>query len=253
MMERDWKLQCHEFLALDAPQLEPELKTLSLSHPASRCPQCGHNIRAWENIPLISYLLLRAKCSACSTPISIQYPLVEAATAIISFMVAWRFGITLACAAALIFSWVLIALTLIDAHKQLLPDSLTLPLLWGGVLVNLNGVFTDLESSVMGAIAGYLLLWSVYHAFRLLTGKQGMGYGDFKLLAALGAWTGWQLLPQIILLSSVVGAALGISMLLAGKHRREQPMPFGPYLAVAGWIALLWGQEINRMYLGSIQ
>ena len=253
MMERDWKIQCHEFLELGAPELSDETRTLSLSTPVSRCPQCGHKIRAWENIPVISYLLLRAKCSSCKSHISIQYPLVEAITGAVSLVVAWRFGVSMEMLAALVFSWILLALTLIDLKKTLLPDSLTLPLLWLGLLLALNNTFTDLTSSVIGAAAGYLVLWLVFHAFRLVTGKEGMGYGDFKLLAALGAWAGWQLLPQIILLSSVVGALIGIGLLVTGKNKRSQPIPFGPYLAVAGWIALLWGQDINRLYLGSIQ
>jgi leader peptidase (prepilin peptidase) / N-methyltransferase len=252
MMERDWKIQCHDYLSLGEPEFEHELKHLNLSTPASRCPHCGHKIRFWENIPVISYILLRAKCSSCKAPISIQYPLVEAATGLLSLVVAWRFGVTLEMLAALLFTWILIALTLIDLDKQLLPDSLTLPLLWLGLVVNLFGVVTDLRSSVIGAVAGYLVLWSVFHLFRLITGKEGMGYGDFKLLAALGAWMGWQLLPQIVLVSSVVGAVLGISMIVIGKNRRTQPIPFGPYLAIAGWIALLWGQEINHLYLGLI-
>jgi leader peptidase (prepilin peptidase)/N-methyltransferase len=252
MMDRDWKIQCHEFLELGEPELEPALKQLSLSSPASRCPHCGHKIRFWENIPVLSYILLRAKCSACKAAISIQYPLVEFITGVLSLVVAWRFGVSLEMLAALAFTWVLIALTLIDLHKQLLPDNLTLPLLWLGLVINIFGVFTDITSSVIGAAAGYLVLWSVYHAFRLLTGKEGMGYGDFKLLAALGAWMGWQFLPQIVLVSSVVGAVFGITMIVLGKNQRTQAIPFGPYLAVAGWIALLWGQELNQLYLGSI-
>jgi leader peptidase (prepilin peptidase)/N-methyltransferase len=251
-MERDWKIQCHEFLDLGEPEFEPPLKQLSLSSPASRCPHCGHKIRFWENIPVLSYLMLRAKCSSCKAPISIQYPLVEFMTGVLSLVVAWRFGVSLEMLAALAFTWILIALTLIDLHKQLLPDNLTLPLLWLGLVINIFGVFTDITSSVIGAAAGYLVLWSVYHAFRLLTGKEGMGYGDFKLLAALGAWMGWQFLPQIVLVSSVVGAVFGITMIVLGKNQRTQAIPFGPYLAVAGWIALLWGQELNQLYLGSI-
>ncbi len=252
MLERDWKIQCHEFLELGEPKLESGLKNLGLATPASRCPQCGHKIRAWENIPVLSYILLGAKCSACKTHISLRYPIVEAITGLLSLIVAWKLGVTLEMLAALILTWVLIALTLIDADTQLLPDNITLPLLWAGLLLNLFGVFTDISSSVIGAIAGYLVLWSVFHLFRLITGKEGMGYGDFKLLAALGAWLGWQFLPQIVLVSSVVGAVFGITMILIGKNQRTQAIPFGPYLAVAGWIALLWGSEINQLYLGSL-
>lgn len=252
ILERDWKLQCHEFLELGEPELEPALKDLGLATPASRCPQCGHKIRAWENIPVLSYILLRAKCASCKTHISMRYPIVEAITGVLSLVVAWQLGVTIEMLAALVFTWVLIALTLIDADTQLLPDSITLPLLWAGLLLNLFGVFTDIGSSVIGAVAGYLVLWSVFHLFRLITGKEGMGYGDFKLLAALGAWMGWQFLPQIVLVSSVVGAVFGITMILIGKNQRTQAIPFGPYLAVAGWIALLWGSQINQLYLGSL-
>ncbi len=249
MMERDWKLECHEFLELEPPELENELTSLSLASPASACPNCGHKIRFWENIPVISYLFLRAKCSSCSTSISIQYPAVELLTALASFAVAYTFGVTIQTVADLLFTWVLIALTLIDIKKQLLPDSITLPLLWAGILLSFFDVFTDLRSSVIGAIAGYMILWSIYQLFKLLTKKEGMGFGDFKLLAALGAWAGYSYLPQIILVSSVVGSIIGISMLVIGRTKQQQPIPFGPYLAVAGWITLLWGETINTTYL----
>jgi len=198
-------------------------------------------------------VFLRGKCSSCKTHISLQYPAVEFITGVLSLTVAMQFGVSLATLAALILTWCLVALTLIDLHKQLLPDSITLPLLWLGIAYAFTGDFTDISSSVIGAIAGYLILWLVFHAFRLITGKEGMGYGDFKLLAALGAWCGWQLLPQIILLSSLVGAIAGIGMLVTGYTKRAQPIPFGPYLATAGWIALLWGEQINSAYLGFIQ
>ena len=249
MMERDWKLECHEFLELDKPDVKPDLLSINLATPSSACPNCGHQIRFWENIPVISYLLLKAKCSSCKTPISIQYPTVELLTGIASLITAYTFGVSLQTITALIFTWVLIALTLIDLKKQLLPDSMTLPLLWFGIFISLFEVFTDLKSSVIGAMAGYLILWSVYHLFKLLTKKEGMGFGDFKLLAALGAWIGFSYLPQIILISSVVGSIAGISMLLIGKTKQQQPIPFGPYLAIAGWIALLWGDTINTTYL----
>lgn len=249
MMERDWKLECHEFLELEPPKVEQRLSSLNLSTPASACPNCGHNLRFWENIPVLSYLFLGAKCSSCKTSISIQYPVVELLTGIASLIVAYRFGVTLQTLAALFFTWVLIALTLIDLKKQLLPDNMTLPLLWFGLFISFFDLFTDLKSSVIGAMAGYLILWSVYYLFKLLTKKEGMGFGDFKLLAALGAWAGFSYLPQIILISSVVGSIAGITMLLVGKTRQQQPIPFGPYLAVAGWIALLWGETINTAYL----
>lgn len=252
MMERNWKQECHEYLELDPPQFEPEISSLNLATPASACPRCGHKIRFWENIPVISYLLLRGKCSCCGTKISIQYPLVELITSFISVIVAERFGVSVQTLAALGISWVLIALTLIDLKKQLLPDNLTLPLLWAGILLSFFEVFTDLQASVIGAMAGYLVLWSVYHLFKLLTGKEGMGFGDFKLLAALGAWTGYSYIPQIILLSSAVGAVIGIGLLISGKTGRQQPIPFGPYLAIAGWIALLWGDAINAAYFNFI-
>jgi len=249
MMERDWKHECHEFLALEPPKTEENMLSFNLATPVSACPNCGHKLRFWENIPVVSYLFLKAKCSSCGTNISLQYPVVELLTGIASLIVAFQFGVTLQTLAALFFTWVLLALTLIDLKKQLLPDNMTLPLLWLGLFISFFEIFTDLQSSVIGAMAGYLILWSVYHLFKLLTKKEGMGFGDFKLLAALGAWAGYSYLPQIILVSSVVGSIAGISMLLIGKTKQQQPIPFGPYLAVAGWIALLWGETINQTYL----
>ncbi len=249
MMERDWKRECHEFLELPAPEFETRLVALNLATPASACPNCGHQLRFWENIPVISYLFLRARCSSCGTTISIQYPAVELITGIASLFAAFAFGVSIQTVAALFFTWVLIALTLIDLKKQLLPDNMTLPLLWSGIFLSFFDIFTDLSSSVIGAIAGYMILWSVYQLFKLLTKKEGMGFGDFKLLAALGAWAGFSYLPQIILVSSVVGSIIGISMLIFGKTKQQQPIPFGPYLAIAGWIALLWGETINATYL----
>jgi len=249
MMERDWKSECHEFLELDPPPFDNRLASINLATPTSACPNCGHNLRAWENIPVISYLLLKAKCSSCKTSISVQYPIVELLTGIASLVIAYKFGVTLQTVAALFFTWALIALTLIDLKKQLLPDSITMPLLWFGIFISLFNIFTDLKSSVIGAIAGYLILWSVFHLFKLITKKDGMGYGDFKLLSALGAWAGFSYLPQIILISSVVGSIIGISMIILGKTKQQQPIPFGPYLAIAGWIALLWGEQINTSYL----
>lgn len=252
MMERDWKLECHEFLELDPPEIKQDQLSFNLARPASACPNCGHKLRVWENIPVVSYLFLKARCSSCGTKISLQYPIVELLTGIASLIVADRFGVTLQTLSALFFTWVLIALTLIDLKKQLLPDNMTLPLLWFGIFFSFFALFTDLKSSIIGAMAGYLILWSVYHLFKLLTKKEGMGYGDFKLLAALGAWMGFSYLPQIILVSSIVGSIVGISMLLTGKTKQQQPIPFGPYLAIAGWIALLWGETINQTYLSFI-
>lgn len=247
MLERGWKAECREYLGLegDASDSEP----LSLSKPRSRCPACGHAISALRNIPVISYLLLHGRCANCDTAIGARYPLVELTTAVLSLAVAWHFGVTWQTLAGLIFTWVLVALAMIDLDTQLLPDQITLPFLWLGLFFNLFGVFTDLQSAVIGAIAGYLVLWVVFQLFRLLTGKEGMGFGDFKLLALFGAWFGWQMLPQIILIASVVGAVSGLGLILLRRHEQGKPIPFGPYLAVAGWIALLWGQQINQAYL----
>ena len=245
MMDNDWRSQCAELHG----QATLDAEVLSLSVPRSRCPQCGHPITALENIPVISWLALRGKCSACRTPISPRYPIVEALTCLLSTLAAVHFGFGWAAAGALLLIWGLMALTFIDYDTQLLPDSITLPLLWAGLLLNLFGTYTDLQSAVVGAMAGYLSLWSVYWGFKLVTGKEGMGYGDFKLLAALGAWLGWQTLPLIILLSSLVGALLGITLIVLAKRGRNVPIPFGPYLATAGLIALLWGKELTQAYL----
>ena len=250
MMEQEWQAQCAELQGKPASTVE----ALSLAKPRSRCPACGHAISAYENIPLISYLfLLKGKCSACGTRISARYPLVEAFTGLISAYVAWHFGPSLQCAGALLLIWALIALAVIDFDTQLLPDSITLPLLWLGLAFNMFATYTDLPSAVTGAMIGYGSLWSIFWLFKLATGKEGMGYGDFKLLGALGAWLGWQMLPAIILLSSVVGAAVGIALIVASRHGRNVPIPFGPYLAAAGAIALLWGQQITQSYLGLIR
>lgn len=247
MMEKEWAGQCAE-LSGQEPKQAP---VFNLSTPRSRCPHCQDAIGALENIPVISYLFLGGKCKSCRNPISVRYPLIEALTGILSTVVAWQFGFSWGCLAALIFTWSLIALTFIDLDHQLLPDKITLPLVWLGIFTNLFGLFTDINSSVIGAIVGYLTLWSVYHLFKLVTGKEGMGYGDFKLLAALGAWMGWQYLPMIVLLSSLVGAIVGISLILLKNHQRDIPIPFGPYLAAAGWIAFIWGDTINRVYLSA--
>jgi len=248
MLERGWHRQCHELLERDEEEASQPAR-FDLVQPASHCPNCGHGIAARDNIPVLSYLLLRGRCRHCRNPISPRYPLVELLTAVLSVAVAWRFGISWQTAAAIPLTWALVALTFIDFDHKLLPDAITLPLLWSGLLLNLGGLFTTLPSAVIGAIAGYLSLWLVFHAFRLLTGKEGMGYGDFKLLAAFGAWLGWQLLPLVVLLSSLVGAVIGIAMMLFGGHRRGTPIPFGPFLAAAGWIALLWGEALTRLYL----
>jgi leader peptidase (prepilin peptidase)/N-methyltransferase len=247
MMERDWAAQCAELKGEAPPVFEP----LSLARPRSRCPQCGHSITALENIPVVSWLLLRGRCKGCAAPISLRYPLIEALTGLLFFLAAWHFGFTAAGLGALVFIAALLALTTIDFDTQLLPDDITLPLLWIGLALNAFNVFTDLKSAVIGAMAGYLSLWGVYWLFKLFTGKEGMGYGDFKLLAALGAWLGWQMLPLTILLSSLVGAVVGIALMVFARHGRNVPIPFGPYLAAAGVVALVWGKPLTRAYLGA--
>jgi len=251
MMEREWRAQCAELAAPTEATHSPveESASYNLVVPRSRCPSCGHAITALENIPIVSWLVLRGKCSACSTPISVRYPAVEIAAGLTAGYAAWRYGFSLAGLGAMVFCWVMIALTFIDLDTQLLPDDLTLLLLWGGLALNLAATFAPLPSAVIGAIAGYLSLWTVYWAFKLATGKEGMGFGDFKLLAAIGAWLGWQALPLVILLSSMVGAVAGISLMIFTKHGRNNPIPFGPYLATAGLIALFWGPEITRRWL----
>jgi leader peptidase (prepilin peptidase)/N-methyltransferase len=246
MMERDWAAQCAELRGETAPLFEP----LSLARPRSRCPRCGHSITALENIPIVSWLLLRGKCKSCAALISFRYPLIEALTGLLFAYAAWHFGFTAAGLGALVFFAALVALTGIDFDTQLLPDDITLPLLWLGLALNAFGIYTDLKSAVIGAMAGYLALWAVYWSFKLVTGKEGMGYGDFKLLAALGAWLGWQMLPLTVLLSSLVGAVVGIALMAFARHGRNVPIPFGPYLAAAGAIALLWGKPLTQAYLG---
>ncbi|MEO6021756.1 MAG: A24 family peptidase [Burkholderiales bacterium] len=249
MMEREWHEQCAEFSGGGGSgDVKPQPK-YNLVVPRSACPACGHQITALENIPVVSYLALRGRCRGCGTKISARYPIVEACTAVLSGLVAWHFGFTVAGLSALVLLWALIALTFIDTDTQLLPDGITLPLLWLGLIVNLSHTFTDIQSAVLGAVFGYLALWTVYWLFKLITKKEGMGYGDFKLLAALGAWLGWQTLPLIILLSSVVGAVVGIVLIILARTGRNVPLPFGPYLAMAGFIALLWGGGIMKSYL----
>lgn len=245
MMEQEWQAQCNELQGIE----NTEKIKFTLATPRSACPSCGHQISAIENIPVISYLVLKGKCRACKTSISMRYPLVELLTATLAGLVAWKFGYSTFTIFALIFTFALISLTFIDADTQLLPDDITLPLLWLGLLFNLDIGFTDLRSAVVGAMAGYLSLWSIYWLFKLVTGKEGMGYGDFKLLAAIGAWFGWQLLPAVILLSSISGALIGVGMILFAKKQRETPMPFGPYLAVAGIAALFFGAQLSSFYL----
>lgn len=245
MMTRAWQQQCAELNGKEAE----EVPRYNLLVPRSACPHCGHPISAAENIPVFSYLLLLGKCKGCGAAISIRYPVVEAVSGVLSAYAAWHFGFGIAALAALLFIWALLALTAIDIDTQLLPDDITLPLLWLGLLFNLGGTFVDLKSAVIGAISGYLVLWSIYWLFKLITGKEGMGYGDFKLLAAIGAWLGWQMLPLVIMLSSLVGAVVGITLIAVARHGRNVPIPFGPYLAGGGLIALFWGQTLTQGYL----
>ncbi len=243
MLTRSWQDQAREALELEAPPVSPPFNLIT---PRSRCGNCGTQISAWQNVPVISWLLLRGKCGSCSAPISARYPLVEVLTAVLSLVVVATFGYTWTGLAALIFTWAMIALAFIDLDTKLLPDNLTLPLLWLGLALNLGHMFTDLSSAVIGAIAGYLVLWMVYWAFKLITGKEGMGYGDFKLLAAFGAWFGWQVLPMLVLVSSVAGVVLGGAWLISRRSR--EPIPFGPFLAVAGWVMLIWRDTVSSLF-----
>ncbi len=247
MMETRWRRDCCELLEIEGEKHEAPL---NLATPNSHCPHCKAPVKAWQNIPVISYLLLGGKCGSCGAAISKRYPTLELLTGVMTMVLTWYFDLSPALGGAILLTWALITLTMIDVDHQLLPDDITLPLIWLGLAFNLNGTYASLPDAVIGAMAGYLSLWSVYWAFKLLTGKEGMGYGDFKLLAALGAWLGWQLLPVIILLSSVVGAVVGIALMVLKQRGREVPIPFGPYLAAAGWIALLWGHDIMARYLG---
>jgi len=275
MLEREWALQAADIRGEEAPEVEHinlatprsrcphcghmigaleniPLLSINLATPRSRCPHCGHMIGALENIPLLSFLFLRGRCSHCQAPISGRYPVVEALSGVLSAYAAWHFGFTPAAAGALIFIWSMIALAFIDLDTHLLPDNITLPLLWAGLIFNVVHTYTDLASAVIGAAAGYLVLWSVFWLFKLVTGKEGMGYGDFKLLAAIGAWLGWQHLPLTLLFSSLVGAIVGIALVAFARHNRSTPIPFGPYLATAGLIALFWGDVIASAYRASI-
>ncbi|WP_394172639.1 prepilin peptidase [Thalassotalea litorea] len=269
MLEQEWFCECRELLeeelndkgskALRASRAEPgsssqenKGQTLSLSKPASTCPYCGHKIKIWENIPVISWLFLKGKCSSCKKPISIRYPTIELITGVLSAVIAAHYGVTWTTLAMLVLTWCLIALTMIDFDNMILPDQITLPLVWLGLLLNLNGMFVDLQTAVIGAVAGYMSLYTVFWLFKLVTGKEGMGFGDFKLFAVFGAWFGWQLLPLLILMASLVGAIIGISLMVFRNHEGSKPIPFGPYLAIAGWITALWGEGIWSWYMGML-
>ena len=254
MMEREWRAQCEELAETEATDIPAG--RFDLVFPRSRCTSCDAQITAMQNVPIVSYLILRGKCASCGSSISKRYPIVETLSAILTAIVAWRFGFGWESAAAVLLTWTLIAISVIDIDHQIIPDSISLPFIWIGLMLSLfhpmqgsEVLFIDSETAVVGALAGYLSLWTIYQLFRLMTGKEGMGYGDFKLLAVLGAWLGWQMLPLIILLSAIVGAVVGISMIVFRRADRSTPIPFGPYLAAAGWIAMLWGPQIVAAYL----
>ena len=262
MMERDWYLQARLIIAgrgLKGDALFKAQQTIideeaakpafNLAVPASTCPRCQHKIKPWENIPVLSWILLRAKCSACHLPISVRYPSIELATAVLGALVYCQFGLSVQALSLLGFTYVLVALFWIDVDHQLLPDSLTLPLLWAGLLLNLNGVFTSLESALIGAVVGYLSLWSIYWGFKLLTGKDGMGFGDFKLMAAVGAWFGWEILPQVILWSAVVGAVIGVALIVVQGRDKQKPMAYGPFIALAAWLLAVYGEQLSPLLL----
>ena len=253
MLEQGWKSECREFLADElANPIQVNESPITLSTPSSSCPKCQHKIRFYENIPVISWVFLKGKCSQCKAKISLRYPMVELATAMLSVVIAANYGVTFTTLMLLVLTWGLICLTLIDVDHMLLPDQITLPLLWLGLLVNINGAIVPLHDAVVGAVAGYMSLFSIFWLFKLITGKDGMGHGDFKLVALFGAWIGWQLLPLLILMASAVGAVIGISLMVFKNHQREQAIPFGPYLAIAGWITLLWGNGIWSWYLSTL-
>lgn len=255
MMERDWREQCEEF-AKSPPVLDIPEERFDLVVPRSRCPSCGNSIKAWQNIPVISYLILGGRCANCKESISARYPVVEMMTAVLAAVCAWRFGVGWEALMAIVLTLMLVPVAMIDADTQLIPDSIVLPLMWIGLAMSLfhpmdgaDTLFIAPRDAIIGAMAGYLSLWSVYQLFKLMTGKEGMGYGDFKLLAALGAWLGWQHLHVIILMSAVVGAVVGLTMMAFRNHERSVPIPFGPYLAAAGWVTMLWGRDIWNLYL----
>ena len=246
MMEAQWRAECASLAGEEPAAAE----AFNLVHPRSRCPSCGTQITALQNVPVVSWLVLRGKCARCKAPISLRYPAIEIAAGVLAAVMAWRFGYSAALLGALVFSWALLALTFIDLDTQLLPDDITLPLLWAGLLANMFGAFTDLRSAVLGAVGGYMLLWLVYWGFRLIAKKEGMGYGDFKLLAALGAWVGWQVLPFIVVVSAGVGAIVGGIVLWLSKRGMETRIPFGPYLALGGLAALLYGRQAVIWWIG---
>ncbi|WP_374603216.1 A24 family peptidase [Niveibacterium sp.] len=248
IMEWEWHQQAAEIRGDEPPTSAP----FSIARPRSRCPHCGTQIASWQNVPLLSYLILRGRCAHCQAPIGIRYPIVELLGGVSAAFAAWHFGFTWAALGAMAFGWAMIALTFIDLDTQLLPDSITLPLLWLGLLLNVGGTYVPLDVAVIGAAAGYLALWSVYWLFKLATGKEGMGYGDFKLLAAIGAFVGWQQLPLVILASSAIGAFVGIALIVFARHGRSTPIPFGPYLAGAGIVALYWGPSLTSSYLAQM-
>ncbi|MSQ71444.1 MAG: prepilin peptidase [Betaproteobacteria bacterium] len=245
MMEREWQVQCAE---LRGEQVAPQ-ERLDLVLPRSRCPSCGHGITAIQNVPVLSYAFLGGRCAACRSRIGVRYPVVEILAGLAAAWCAVKFGFSLAALGAMVFMWSMLALSAIDFDTQLLPDGITLPLLWLGLLINIPGTFVDLRSAVIGAAAGYLSLWSVYWLFKFATGKEGMGFGDFKLLGAIGAWCGWQMLPLVILMSSLIGAIVGVGLILLARHGRNVPIPFGPYLAGAGIVAFFWGPQLTQHYL----
>lgn len=247
MLETDWHRQCRMLLDLEN-QSTTEDKELSLVRPGSHCPHCGHKITPLENIPILSYFNLNGKCSDCKASISLRYPVIELLSGLLAFFVAWYFGFGSQALLAILLSWALLTLSVIDIDHQLLPDDITLPFLWLGILANIFGVFTDIKSSLFGVMLGYCLLWTVYIVFKKLTGKEGMGFGDFKLLAMLGGWLGWQMLPLIILLSSILGTIIGVGLIIFKQHDKNKPIPFGPYLALAGWVALIWGNDLTTAY-----
>ena len=254
MLEREWRAQCEETVASPPGDLPAE--PFNLMVPRSRCPSCKHQITALQNIPILSYLVLRGKCANCRTPIPLRYPLIEFCTALLTAVVAWRFGFGWEAGAAILLTWSFIAISVIDFDHQIIPDTISLPLVWVGLGLSLfhpvagaDALFIDPKTAIIGALAGYLSLWSVYQLFKLMTGKEGMGYGDFKLLAVIGAWLGWQMILPVILLSAVVGAIVGIALIVLQGRDRSTPIPFGPYLAAAGWIGMMWGQQIVTGYL----
>ncbi len=247
MLERQWRAEAQQILSPEQPL--PEQAPFNLAVPGSRCGSCGASIKWWQNVPVVSWLILRGRCASCGAGISLRYPLVEALTGIMTLAVLALFGFTWVGLAALLFTWILIALTFIDYDTQLLPDQLTLPLVWLGLIANVFGAFTDLTSAVFGAVVGYLSLWSIYWGFKLLTGKEGMGYGDFKLLAAIGAWLGWQVLPGAVLVAAGVGLLYALGSSVAGKREASQPIPFGPFLAIAGWVCLVQRDTVLRLFL----